>query len=72
MNVDINEAFVEKLGIDLHKNVSLPYMIMFKNGKEVERLPGYDEKGNPRKMKFYREKDIVEIFDLKNIVKEEK
>ena len=72
MNVDINEAFVEKLGIDLHKNVSLPYMIMFKNGKEVERLPGYDEKGKPRKMKFYREKDIVEIFDLKNIVKEEK
>ena len=72
MNVDLNETFVEKLGIDLHHNVTLPYMIMFKNGKEVERLPGYDEKGKPRKMKYYREKDIVEIFEFKNIVKQEK
>ena len=71
MNVDLNESFVEKLGIDLHRNVTLPYMIMFKNGKEIERLPGYDEKGKPRKMKFYREKDIVEVFRLKDIIKKE-
>ena len=72
MNVDLNEAFVEKLGINLHHNVTLPYMIMFKNGKEEERLPGYDEKGKPRKMKFYREKDIVDVFDFKNIIKQGK
>jgi len=68
MSVDINEAFVEKLGINLHHNVTLPYMIMFKNGKEEERLPGYDEKGRPKKMKYYREKDIVDVFGFKNIV----
>ena len=72
MNVDINEYFVEKLGINLHHNVTLPYMIIFKNGKEAERLPGYDEKGKPRKMKYYREKDIVEVFGFKNIIKPEK
>ena len=46
-------------------------MIMFKNGKEVERLPGYDEKGRPKKMKYYREKDIVDIFEFKKIIKQE-
>ena len=71
MNVDLNEAFVEKLGINLHRNVTLPYMIMFKNGKEVQRLPGYDEKGKPRKMKFFREKEIVDVFGLKDIIKKE-
>ena len=34
MNVDLNESFVEKLGIDLHMNVTLPYMIMFKMEKK--------------------------------------
>ena len=69
MNVDLNEKFVQKLGINLHGyNITLPYMIMFKNGKEVERLPGYDSKGKPRKMKYYREKDIVDIFQFKNII----
>ena len=72
MNVDLNETFVEQLGINLHRNVTLPYMIMFKNGKEVERLPGYDEKGKPKKMKYYREKDIVDIFEFKKIIKQEK
>ena len=72
MNVDLNEFFVEKLGINLHHNVTLPYMIMFKNGKELERLPGYDEKGRPKKMKYYKEKEIVEVFGFKNIVKPEK
>ena len=72
MNVDLNEFFVEKLGINLHHNVTLPYMIMFKNGKELERLPGYDEKGKPKKMKYYKEKEIVEVFGFKNIVKPEK
>ena len=72
MNVDTNENFVQKIGINLHGyNVTLPYMILFKNGKEIERLPGYDEKGKPRKMKFYREKDIVEVFRLKDIIKKE-
>ena len=46
-------------------------MIMFKNGKEIEILPGYDEKGKPRKIKFYREKDIVEVFRFKDIIKKE-
>ena len=72
MNVDLNEFFVEKLGINLHHNVTLPYMIMFKNGKELERLPGYDEKGKPKKMKYYKEKEIIEVFGFKNIVKPEK
>ena len=71
MNVDLNETFVEQLGINLHRNVTLPYMVMFKNGKEVERLPGYDEKGKPKKMKYYREKDIVDIFEFKKIIKQE-
>ena len=71
MNVDLNETFVEKLGIHLHHNVTLPYIIMFKNGKEEERLPGYDEKGKPKKMKYFREKDIVDIFRLKEIIKKE-
>ena len=68
MNVDLNENFVENIGITLHKNVNLPYMIMFKNGKEIERLPGYDNKGKPKKMKYYREKEIVEFFGFKDII----
>lgn len=68
MNVDLNESLMSKLMIDLHYNVTLPYMIMFKNGKEIERLPGYDSKGKPRRMKYYREKDIVDIFQLKSII----
>ena len=69
MNVDLNEKFVERMGIHLHGyGVSLPYMIMFKNGQEVERLPGYDSKGHPKKMKYYREKEIVDVFQLKSIV----
>ena len=68
MNVDLNENFVENIGINLHKNVNLPYMIMFKNGKEIERLPGYDNKGKPKKMKYYREKEIVEFFGFKDII----
>ena len=71
MNVDLNESFVEKLGIDLHRSVTLPYMIMFKNGKEIERLPGNDSKGKPKRMRYYREKDIVEVFRLKDIIKKE-
>ena len=68
MNVDLNENFVEKLGINLHGfNVILPYMIMFKNGKEIERFPGYDNKGKPKKINYFREKDIVDIFNLKSI-----
>jgi thioredoxin-like negative regulator of GroEL len=39
MNVDLNEKFVERMGIHLHGyGVSLPYMIMFKNGQEVDRI----------------------------------
>lgn len=69
MNVDLNENFVGKLGINLHGfNISLPYIIMFKNGKEIERLPGYDNKGKPKKMNYFREKEIVDIFQLKSIV----
>ena len=69
MNVDLNESFVKRLGINLHGfSVALPYIIMFKNGKEIERLPGYDSKGKPRKMKYYREKEIVDVFQLKSII----
>ena len=69
MNVDLNESFAHRMGINLHGfNVVLPYMIMFKNGKEIERLPNYDSNGKPRKMKYYREKDIVDIFQFKNII----
>lgn len=69
MNVDTNENFVQKMGINLHGyNVTLPYMILFKNGKEIERLPGNDSKGKPKRMRYYKEKDIVDVFQLKNII----
>lgn len=73
MDVDLNENFAKKMGINLQGfKVTLPYLIMFKNGEEVERFPHNDSKGYPLKIKYYREKDIVDIFELKRIQEETK
>lgn len=45
----------------------LPYLILFKNGEVEETYPGKDSKGRAYQAKFYREKEIVKIFDLENI-----
>ena len=69
MNVDWNENFVRKLGINLSpSNVVLPYLIMYKNGEEYKRYPGLDHSGKTIKIHSYKEKDIVDIFQIKSIV----
>ena len=69
MDVDLNESLVSQMGINLKGwKVTLPYLIMFKNGKEVQRLPGNDAKGYPKKMRCYKEREIVDVFELKNFI----
>ncbi len=45
----------------------LPVIIMFKNAEVENIYPGRDEKGRPYESKFYREKEMIKIFDLENI-----
>ena len=72
MDVDLNENLVSQMGINLKGfKVTLPYLIMFKNGKEIHRLPGNDAKGFPKKMKNYREREIVDVFELKKFIASE-
>lgn len=47
----------------------LPTIIMFKNGKEVERRPNADAKGKLQKF-FFSSDNIKAAFDLNNIYKE--
>ncbi len=45
----------------------LPVLIFFKNGEVKDIYPGKDSKGRNYQAKYYREKEIVKIFDLENI-----
>ena len=45
----------------------LPAIILFKNGEIEETYPGKDSKGRNYQARFYREREIVKIFDLENI-----
>lgn len=47
----------------------LPVIILFKNGQEIYRYPGYDAKGRPLQAKAYKEKDMIRLFELDNIYK---
>jgi hypothetical protein len=42
----------------------LPVLVLYENGKEVQRYPANDSKGNPYQVKYYRERDIVRYFNL--------
>lgn len=69
MDVDLNDLFAERLGINLKGlDISLPVLVMFKNGEEIMRMPSVDNRGVRQKIKFFREKDIVETFKLKEIL----
>ena len=45
----------------------LPVIILFKNGEIEQTYPGNNEKGQPYQSKYYREKEIIKIFDLESI-----
>ena len=73
IDVDLNEGLCKKLRINLTgMKISLPYIILFINGQEKERFPGTDRKGNLLKAKFYREKELVKIFELDDIYEKTK
>lgn len=43
---------------------------MFKNGVEEGRYPAFQKKGVPYQVRCYKEKDIVNLFDLEKIFAE--
>ena len=45
----------------------LPVVILYKNGVEIYRYPGYDAKGRPLQAKAYKEKDMIRLFELDRI-----
>ncbi|XP_013776832.1 thioredoxin-related transmembrane protein 2 homolog [Limulus polyphemus] len=47
----------------------LPTVILFKNGKEVNRRPVFDSYGKPIKF-FFNEENILSVFDLNNVYEE--
>ena len=50
--------------------IQLPMIIMFKNGVEDGRYPAFQKKGVPYQVRCYKEKDIVNLFDLDKIYNE--
>jgi hypothetical protein len=42
----------------------LPTLILFEDGKEVERFPFIDEKGREAVSVEYRERELIKFFDL--------
>lgn len=47
----------------------MPTVILFKNGKEVTRRPGFDHKGKLIKF-FFSEDNVKAAFDLNNLYNE--
>ena len=45
----------------------LPVIILLKNGEMTDKYPHNDKNGKPLKVKYYREKEIVNIFNLENL-----
>ena len=73
IDVDLNENLCSKYKIYLTGyKINLPYCILFVNGEEKERYPGFDKHGNSLKVKYYREKEIVSIFGLDEIYEKTK
>jgi len=48
----------------------LPAIIVFKNGEEDVRYPGFDKRGKPFQVKYYREKEIVKNFRFRRFISE--
>ena len=68
IDIDENEELGKKYGVNTHRYQNIiPYIILFVNGKDTERFPGTDKNGNPWRVKYYREKEIVRIFDLEEL-----
>ena len=68
IDIDVNEELGKKYGVNTHRYQNIiPYIILFVNGKDTERFPGTDKHGNPLRVKYYREKEIVRIFDLEEL-----
>ena len=68
IDIDENEELGKKYGVNTHRYQNIiPYIILFVNGKDTERFPGTDKNGNPLRVKYYREKEIVRIFDLEEL-----
>ncbi len=45
----------------------LPVAVLYKNGVEIYRYPGYDSKGRPLQAKAYKERDMIRLFELESI-----
>lgn len=73
IDVDLNEALAKSYGINVdgYKNI-LPYCILFKNGKDGLRFPGFDKNGKIVPAKTYREREMVKIFGLDELKKQTK
>ena len=68
IDIDVNEELGKKYGVNTHRYQNIiPYIILFVNGKDTERFPGTDKHGNPLRVKYYREQEIVRIFNLEEL-----
>ncbi len=50
--------------------VQLPYIIFYKNGIENSRYPQMQKNGNPYQVRCFKEKDIINMFELESIFNE--
>jgi hypothetical protein len=57
-----------KFGLNMDSiSISLPLIILFRNGEEAFRYPANDKNGRPIPVRHYKEKEIIRIFNLETI-----
>lgn len=47
--------------------VQLPYIVFYKNGAEDSRYPQMQKKGVPYQVRCFKEKELINMFDLELI-----
>jgi hypothetical protein len=68
VDADAYPSLAERNGLNMDGlYVSLPLIILYRNGEEVFRYPANDKNGKPISVKHYKEKEIIRMFDLETI-----
>ena len=68
IDVDLLPELADRYKIsDSFFSSQLPVILLFKNGLEIYRFPGYDSNGKIQSVRVYKEKEIIRLFDLERI-----
>ena len=68
IDVDLLPSLAERYKIsNSFFSSQLPVILLFKNGLEIYRFPGYDSNGKTHAVRVYKEKEIIRLFDLEKI-----